>query len=340
MMNRLLRQFMIALLLSCSGYSSLAAGLSIETVLVGSPSNAPDPQTGYGAVAYDFRIGRSEVTLEQYAVFLNAVARVPLNDVIARLWVEEMASEKEDPGSLILREGAGTTVDPFRYQVAHSAKWGERGPQRPIAWVTWFDAARFANWMHNGALPGADTETGAYTLVDFQTDGVIQPNPDARWWIPSEDEWYKAAHFDPAKPGGAGYWNYPTRSEVPPRDALTPDANGFPPEKPLAPAANFNEIYKPMRRGNGGVLTPVCAYASDDARHDSSGPWGTCDQAGSLWEWTDAVYPGTANRIVRGGSWGPGLTPPLKTKRRDYGPMGASGYYRDDDTGFRLATTP
>ena len=36
--------------------------------------------------------------------------------------------------------------------------------ERPIGAVSWFDAARFANWLHNGGTNGASTETGAYTL--------------------------------------------------------------------------------------------------------------------------------------------------------------------------------
>ena len=322
------------------GLSARAEGLSIETVPVGAPANAADADTGHGAVLSAFRIGKTEVTVAQYAAFLNAVAQVPSSDVITRLWSEELASEKEDPGPLILRAGSGTESDPYRYEVAPSAKWGERAGGRPVAWVSWFDAARFANWMHNGGTAGSDTETGAYTLENGQVTGTVARNPDARWWIPSEDEWYKAAYFDPAKPGGSGYWAYPTRSDVPPRAVMTPDAQGEPQAKPMAPAANFNEVYKPLRRKMGGVFTPVCAYASEEPAFDSRGPWGTCDQAGSLWEWTEAVFAGSSNQIVRGGSWGPGLTPLSKGKRRDYGPMGQDGTYRDDDTGFRLATKP
>ena len=36
--------------------------------------------------------------------------------------------------------------------------------------------------------------------------------PGARWFIPSENEWYKAAYHQPAAQGGDGdnYWAYPT----------------------------------------------------------------------------------------------------------------------------------
>lgn len=300
--------------------------VTIDTVLVGSPGNAADPATGYGAVAAEFRIGTAEVTINQYVAFLNAVARVPAHPAIESLWTEEMEDPKgkEDTGILITRAGAGTEADPYLYAVAPSAQWGDDAGNRPAPWVTWFNAARFANWLHNGATAGADTEDGAYTLVDHQESGIVPRNPNALWWIPSEDEWYKAAYYDPAKPGGAGYWQYPTRSDAPPRMAEAPGT---------APAANFNNVYLAHQEDGWGVLTPVCAYVG------TRGPWGTCDQAGLLWEWTAGIYvdPEGPNRIVRGGSWGPGVTPPMKTIRRDYGPMGSAGYYRDDDTGFRLA---
>jgi len=326
-------------ILNLGSISLQAQNISIETVLVGAPGNPADAMTGYGSVSTPFRMSKSEITLDQYAAFLNAVAHTPKNKVIRDLWVPEMASDKEDTGLLITRSGDGTHSNPYRYDVAPSSLWGAHAGKRPVAWVTWFDAARFANWMHNGATKDADIETGAYTLVNNQTTGTVVRNPDARWWIPSENEWYKTAYYDPNKPGGAGYWNFPTRSDIPPRDAmlnLHADQTIVPPP---APAANFNEVYAALRRHKGGVLTPVCAYSNEDPRLDSRGPWGTCDQAGSLWEWTEGT-DGTQNKIVRGGSWGPGLTPPHKSKHRDYGLMGTDGFYRDDDTGFRLATKP
>ncbi|MCX6431979.1 MAG: SUMF1/EgtB/PvdO family nonheme iron enzyme [Actinobacteria bacterium] len=278
--------------------STAAANVTLDTVLVGDPGNAADPATGYGAVAKPFRISTYEVTIAQYVDFLNAVAAVPANDVIAGLYKEEMADleGQEDPGSLIIRSGAGTKADPYVYKASRSAAW-PNAAQRPIAWVTWFDAARFANWMHNGSRRGG-TETGAYTLVDFQESGVAERNAKARFWIPSEDEWYKAAYYDPTKAGANKYWNFPTRSDKPPRSALVSDAA-------LAPAANFQSVYT---GSDAGVLTPVGSYAG------STSHYGTFDQ-----------------------SWGPGITPLSKTVRRDYGPMGGAPFYADDDAGFRLA---
>lgn len=302
-----------------------SAGIIFDTVLVADPGNPADPDTGYGSVDVAFRMARTEVTIAQYVVFLNAVAQIPPNETIASLYKEEMADPDEDPGALIERTGSGTEQDPYRYVASASAAW-PNADQRPVAWVTWFDAARFANWMHNGQGDGG-TETGAYTLVDFQQDGVVARNSDAKFWIPSEDEWYKAAYFDPGRTGDSQYWAFPTMSDKPPRIAQVAD-------NAEAPAANFQNVYK---GSDAGVLAPVGSYPL------SMSYYGTLDQGGQLWEWTEAAYPDAKsgpNRIVRGGSWGPGITPLQKTTRRDYGPMGASPFYFDDDTGFRLATTP
>ena len=54
-----------------------SALVTIETVPVGNAGNAADT-TGYGAVAYDYALGKYEVTLNQYSEFLNAVAGAQL----------------------------------------------------------------------------------------------------------------------------------------------------------------------------------------------------------------------------------------------------------------------
>jgi len=292
--------------------------VTIETVPVGNPNNAKDKETGYGAVAHEFAMGKIDVTVAQYAAFLNAKADVPPNKVIEELWCVEMSgvnkrNKPEKPGPLINRTGSGTVADPYKYEVAVSPEWGARSGDRPICWVTWFDAARFANWVNNGATKAADTEKGAYTLPNYMAEGIVNKNPAARWWIPSEDEWYKAAYYDPMMPRGGGYHLYPTRSNDVPH--MT---------KPPGPAnsANFNNFNS--KRGN--VLTPGGAYVLSPSAYE------TFDQGGNVWQWTDGVYH--SNRIVRGGSYSYGITPLRKTIRRDYQP----GFYEDDDTGFRLAT--
>ncbi|MBL6832425.1 MAG: SUMF1/EgtB/PvdO family nonheme iron enzyme, partial [Pirellulales bacterium] len=91
--------------------------------------------------------------------------------------------------------------------------------------VSWFDAARVANWLQNGQGSGS-TETGAYTLVGGQTSGTAPAaNPGASYLLPTEDQWYKAAYYK----GGsamARYWDYATQSDSTPT-AVTAGSTGI-----------------------------------------------------------------------------------------------------------------
>ena len=78
-----------------------------------------------------------------------------------------------------------------------------------MIYVSFFDAMRFTNWLHNGQGSG-DTESGVYT-IGSGTDEVRSAS--AKYWIPSEDEWYKAAYYDP---NSGVYYDYPTGTDTAP----------------------------------------------------------------------------------------------------------------------------
>ena len=321
---------LLLLFAGCAGVGSGAASVTpapnpcaglvcIETVNVADVDNPADQDTGHGSVGYEYAIGAFEINVIQYLTFLNAVAAVPSSPAIEELWVDDMQHTKGyvSPG-LIERTGSGTVADPYAYSEIADPALGDDSERRGILNVSWFSAARFANWLHNGATTESSTETGAYTL-NGATSGVFSKNPDAHWWIPSEDEWFKAAYYDPAKPGPNQYWSYPTRSDELP--VVEPFPGG-------ANSANFNGAMP-----EGAKITPAGAYAA------SVSAYGTYDQAGLLWEWNDEIYPdfeGTPiTRGMRGGSWSLGLINASKFGPRDYAPT-----YSDDDTGFRVATNP
>jgi sulfatase modifying factor 1 len=285
--------------------------VTIDTVTVGDAGNAADT-TGYGAVADVFAIGKYEVTIGQYTTFLNSVATVTSDSYIVDLWSASMTNDLNIAG--ISRSGSGTVGSPYSYSVIRSGN-------RPITYVSWFDAARFANWVNNGATNGASTETGAYTL-NGATTGVITKNAGATWWIPSEDEWYKAAYY---KGGGtdAGYWVYPTQSDSAPGNTIGGAAN----------QANYR---------NGGVyaVTQSADYSTTQnyltdggAFSNSASAYGTFDQGGNVFEWNDAVIG--SSRGLRGGSWNsPGSY--LRSSVRD-------GNVPTDEpnfVGFRVASVP
>ncbi|MBM4094100.1 MAG: formylglycine-generating enzyme family protein, partial [Planctomycetes bacterium] len=127
----------------------MPAGLkSLETVVVGDPGNPPD-DTGFGAVAYPYRIGKYEVTAAQYVEFLNAKAK---SDPDGNLWNNDMDTTHSGPGPRcdIRREG---DLGSYTYRVAPELA------NRPVNFVSFWDACRFCNWLHNGQGNG-DTEEG------------------------------------------------------------------------------------------------------------------------------------------------------------------------------------
>jgi formylglycine-generating enzyme len=271
---------------------------SLETVVVGNPGN-PAGDNGFGAVAYPFKIGKYEVTTAQYVEFLNAKAQ---NDQYA-LFSDNMY--EEDPGCKIQRHG---TAGSYTYSVA-----ADRA-NRPVSLVSFWSACRFVNWLHNGQGDG-DTETGAYTLNGYKGDdgGAIRRNPDAKWFIPSEDEWHKAAYYDPQKKGGAGYWDFPTRSDaIPSRDIN---------------AVNSANYYK------DGYLDAVYLRTEVGAFSQAGSAYGTFDQGGNVSEWVEDTQNGPY-RCLRGGSYLLG-TDDLQVSCRDYHAPGNSG--RGDNIGFRVA---
>ena len=166
-----------------------SAAVTYDWVVVGDPGNPADG-TGYGGVGYDYRIGTCEVTNAQYTGFLNTVD--PTGSNPNGIYNPGMGSGTR--GGISFQPGAANGV---KYSV--KANMGNK----PVNYVSWYDAARFANWMNNGQGTGG-TETGAYTLTG--NTGLPTRNANSTIWLPGEDEWYKAAYYDPTMGGTGGYW--------------------------------------------------------------------------------------------------------------------------------------
>src|SRR5215212_1310353 len=170
--------FFIAIALATS-----ASAITIDTVPVGDAGNPNDPATGglYGGVNYDYRIGKYEVTVGQWVAFLNAVAATDTYG----LFNEQMQTFA--PLASIARSG---TAGSYTYSAIGS-------PNHAISMISWGDAARFSNWLHNdqptGSQNASTTEDGAYTLKGAANTAqllTVIRNPNAKWFIPSENEWY------------------------------------------------------------------------------------------------------------------------------------------------------
>lgn len=310
------RAVLICVLVAGLLAGTASAAVNIETVTVGEPGNAADMRynlgqrpEGYGRVDYDYRIGKYEVTAGRYAEFLNKVAATDTYS----LYNPYMDASQSQFGCNIKRTGS-----PGSYTYSVAADWANR----PVNWVSWFDAARFCNWLTNGQPMGpqglSTTEDGAYFLNGSNT--VVSRKANARYVIPTEDEWYKAAYYDPAKSGGAGYWDYPTRSNTCPSKVFDPNGTN-------------NATYY-----NGSSYTVGQPYYMTEvgAIVNSSGPYGTFDQGGNVSEWTESVgaYYDYCP-IQRGGSWNsPGLQM-YASWMSIY-----SGGGEDNRLGFRVAYVP
>jgi len=241
-----------------------AAAGDLAWVAVSDPGNACDAQSQgcFGSVGAVYRIAQTEVTNTQYAAFLNAVAAADPHG----LYNERMASSAGG----IERSGKPGS---FRYRAVPARA------DMPVGYVSFHDALRFANWLHNGRpeRPQGEstTEDGAYTLTPRGiADNAIRRNPGAKVFLPSEDEWYKAAYYDAS---ASRFFDYPAGSDEETACAAPGDAPN---------AANCHDVV--------GDLTPAGSYPA------SAAPSGTLDQGGNAWEWNETRVFG---RGVRGGAF-------------------------------------
>jgi formylglycine-generating enzyme required for sulfatase activity len=207
--------------------------INMDFVTVGDPGNPPDTgvmidgTTGYGSVDYTYRIGKYEVSTDQW----NAVVAADTSDILNHL----------------VNGGFG---------------------DRAVTAISWSEVAMLRNWLTSG-----DVTQGAYEFHDSaEVTGIDRDNALSTYGtvyvIPTEDEWYKAAYYDPSKPGGAGYWDYPTKHDDP--------------NVPASTDAVFLQSY-PNDVYNAGVLS---AY-------------GTMGQGGNASEWNELGM--SSDRGVRGG---------------------------------------
>ncbi|MBN2445911.1 MAG: SUMF1/EgtB/PvdO family nonheme iron enzyme [Phycisphaerae bacterium] len=266
----------VTLSVSCA---AVLANIEIETVTVGNPGNVADDQMqspGHGAVIHSFNMAKYEVTAGQYAEFLNAVAQTDAYG----LYNDEMWSNTF--GCKIERSGESGG---YVYSVAPD--WADR----PVNYVSWGDAARFANWLHNGQPIGDQdlltTENGSYFLngaIDDTSLMQVRRALDATWALPTDDEWYKAAYHK--NDGVTGnYFDYPTASDTEPSWQL------------LDPDPGNNATFRNMP---DETLGPPYYRTVVGAHENSASPYGTFDQGGNVVEWNEtALYQ--FSRCLRGG---------------------------------------
>ncbi len=248
-----------------------------DFVTIGAPGNTPyvGPATygqlvvGRGRVDYLYRISATEVSTIQWMTFLNTFAGTgtppPHFDPYA--WAHWGA--QPDPAYT----GPGVQ---YRLRNVPDAE------RLPVSGISYHMGMLFCNWLHNGKqLDPSSLISGAYdtTLVPLNPpppgpNQLLFPThlPGAKYWVPTLDEWVKAANYDPNRygPGREGWWSYRNSSDQPgisgPPGIGTTSAGW---EDPLVSFGEWD--------------IPLGAYP------DSRSPWGLLDTSGGTDEWTEEI---------------------------------------------------
>jgi len=265
---------------------SQAQSISMSYVTVGNPNNAADPATGslYGSVSYAYNIGEYDVTDSQYCTFLNAVDPTGANT----LGLYDSSATDAEYG-VILNSAASNGS---KYSVISGYA------SMPVVDVDYWDTLRFANWMNNGE-GNASTETGAYTLLGgtptpTNSSSLLanpQHNSGATVWLPSENEWYKAAYFNPTN---GTYSTYATQSNTAPGNIIGNGSNEANYVSPIN--GSFSVTQSPIINPNQNYLTAVGSFTS------SASYYGTYDQSGDVYNW-EATTVSSQYPVLRGAYW-------------------------------------
>ena len=325
--------------------SAKRAAVTVQTVEVGAPGNpsaaivpftdaiyqscSEAPQTSpacqsVGGVEYSYDISQLETTVEQWVAFLNTADpdgtdRHDLYDAT------ESSSAWPKYGQINKSARARTGR---HYSVAYP-EWADK----PYGFANFLRAARFVNSLYNGRLlsKSADseglvtyrvrlsreTERGMYDLRRHKRTGATRAH-NRGFVVPSQDEWIKAAYYDPTGGGTYSYWKYPTNAGVFGDDTAT-----APNPTTLDPSTGdvTNAATQPLATYHAsGVAAPSWCPAAVQPASDCSSvnpfgldpttyaeayqgslgtvgqaqttsPWGTLDQGGNAVEWTDTITP-------------------------------------------------
>ena len=270
-------------------FGSGANTFDIEFVKIGDPGNLPDT-TGNpnpaGTVAHAYRIGKFEIS-------------------------EDMIAKANAEG------GLGITKD-------------TRGADKPATSVSWNEAARFVNWLNTstgfppaykfavqpgevGYSSNANAQLWSIGDAGFDPNNLYR-NSLAKFLLPSADEWYKAAYYDPT---GGVYYNYPTGSDTAPTGVNSGTAAG-------------TAVYtRPFGQGPADIMLA-----------GGLSPYGTRGQGGNVFELEETDFnllngPTSDARGLRGGYWSSGALNLSSSNRLNGLPTGGNNV-----TGFRVALIP
>lgn len=291
------------------------------------PTNLPDPCQELGSVGYEYGIGEVEVTVEQYVAFLNTVDPFGRNQM-GLYYENESGTAWPKFGqidySALARAG--------KHYSAAAPEWNDK----PYGFANFLRAARFDNSVANGKVLSRTTatSTSGFNYVTYKVrlsrktgTGMYdmhkrapERTAETGFVIPSQNEWIKAAYYDPKGGGTYSYWQYPTNEgefgkitatnpAVPFQAQLNP-LTGDVTNASTQPLANFHAedqaapSWCPANQTQEACETvnpfhmPAKAYAkafqgslNTVGQARTFGPWGTLEQGGNAVEWTDTITP-------------------------------------------------
>jgi formylglycine-generating enzyme required for sulfatase activity len=291
---------------------------SVEFVHVGDAGNTND-STGYGAVDHEYRIMRFEWTNSQYVQFLNAIDPDGTNP--NGVYATPMGSDARGGISFDTNAASGS-------KYASKTNMGNK----PVTFISWFEAARVSNWLHNGALTygssdssaDAPQNTGAYAIGRAHGGPAPSKNAGALYWVPMENEWYKAAYYNPTLNNGkGGYTIYGNGFDTAPT-AVTANEAGDGTAGQTGNFANYN---------NGAIWNDQVGNVTTVGTNGAASYYGAFDMSGNVVEWNDLADE-TGSRGRRDGFWSSTAYSLSSSGRVPYRPPGG----RNTEFGFRLAS--
>jgi len=286
-----------------------AYAVTIDWRTVGDPGNTADTTT-YGAVADSFQIMKYEFTNQQYTEFLNSVDPNGTNP--NSVYNTNQGSNARGGISFTSGNASGS-------KYATKTNMGDK----PVNYVSWWDAARVSNWLMNGATGTSSMETGAYTLNNAISGNAPAVNSGATYYIPTEDQWYKAAYYKGGSTN-AGYWAYATQVTGTAPTAVTAGLTGIGSSGSTGNFANCNSTA--VWNSQSGNVTTVGTNGGASA-------YGAFDMSGNVREWNDLTGAAGSSRGLRGGSWANGAFDLSSSGRGTGDPSGE--FFLN---GFRLAS--
>lgn len=275
-----------------------------------------------GGVDYEYQIGELEITVEQYVAFLNTVDPEGRNE--HRLYHDYMNSQ-------VWPKYGSIDYDPDADLGAHFSVAYPEWTNKPFGFADFRRAARFANSLFNGeVLSVEETTEDEFAITTYQvrlspesergmydlTDPETTRQADSGFVIPSNDEWAKAAYYDPSGGGQLSYWQYPTgptdapnASQLDPEtgDVVNADTQPLSTYSPQGPPGAEEGTYPnwcPSQAGESACeaenpysLPPGISGRIFQGNLSTVGqtltrsPWGTLDQGGNVVEWQDTIVP-------------------------------------------------